>query len=457
VVPNTNFSRLLGDTDATGAYEIALKEKIDSFYVQAYGDGGLSQLAGPLGIRDRPELRLEDAGAIEGAVVDSAGQPVAGAIVAAIPEGDERITALNADGSEWDPNRGISGIKARTSLSGAFEMDPVLPGRIRLEVYLPSSAEGYPVAETPVTVRAGETLKTTLVLELAGYASIEGAVTLGGAPIPFGNVNAYSPSRDWVTPAETLTDENGRYVFANIRAGKVQVTAYGEGRNSKNQVIQVAENEVRTLDFDFKQHAGGIEGHFTINGKPGMAVLSAKTAGEDQGASMSEATTDGQGYYRIANLAPGRYTVQLQNVYSRNEGSRILPESIVEVTVGEFARCDFALVTGRIEGVVQGLGQGEKAGVGVFPGTPDPRAVLALPMAAMQETMVTYMETSGAGTFQFDDIPPGLYSVGVVALPATRETSESDVAASLAAGRYAIQPVEIAAGEVTTLDVTLPR
>ena len=71
--------------------------------------------------------------------------------------------------------------------------------------------------------------------------------------------------------------------------------------------------------------------------------------------------------------------------------------------------------------------------------------------------MSTYMETSGSGEFHFDDIPPGLYSVGVVALPATRESSESDVAASLAAGRFAVQPVEIAAGEVTTLDVTVPR
>ena len=457
VVPGANFMRLLGDTDATGAYEISLDEKIESFHVQAYGDGGLSQLAGPLGIGDRPELQLEDAGAIEGAVVDSAGQPVAGAIVAAIPEEDERITALNADGSQWNPNRGISGIKTRTLLSGAFEMEPVLPGRIRLEVYLPSSAEGYPVAETPVTVRAGETLKTKLVLDLAGYASIEGAVTSGGAPIPFVTVDAYSPSGDWVTSAETLTDENGRYAFANIRAGKVQVTAYGEGQNKKNQDIQLTENEVRTLDFDFEQHVGGIEGYFTINGKPGMAFLSAKTGEEAQGASISNATTDGQGYYRMANLAPGKYTVQLQNVRSRNEGSRILPESIVEVTAGEFARCDFALETGRIEGVVQGLGQGEKAGVGVFPGTPDPRALLALSATAMQEMMATYMETSGAGKFQFDDIPPGLYSVGVVALPATRESSESDVAASLAAGRFAIQPVEIVAGEVTTFDVTLPQ
>lgn len=457
VVPLTRFMRLTGITDTSGAFEIPLSEQVDTFYVQAYGDSGASKFAGPFGIESRAELRLEASGAIEGTVADSTGQPVAGAVVGGIPEEDERIIALNADGSSWRPGQDVPGITARTSLSGAFEMEPVFPGRIRLEVYLPSSAKGYPVAETEVTVRAGQTLKTKLVLDLAGYASIEGTVTQGGTPIPFVAVEAYSRAEQWVAAADAQTDANGRYVLSNIRAGEIQITAYGEGRSSKTETIQLAENEARTLDFDFGQHEGGIEGYFTVNGKPGMAFLSAKPAGEEPGGSTSDAITDGQGYYRMANLAPGKYAVQLRNAHSRNEGKVIPSESSVEVTAAEFARCDFTLQTGRVEGAVQGLGQGEKAGVGVFPGTPDPRDLLALPMTSMEEMMATYMVTSESGQFQFDDISPGIYTLAAVALPATADGSEPDLATSLAAGRYVLQPVEIAAGEVTTLDVTLPK
>lgn len=427
VIPSVNFAQVSGVTNASGVFDIPLDECVESFYVQVHGDRSLSRLAGPLGIDDRPVLRLEDAGTIEGTVANSAGKPVAGAIVAAVPEEEDRITARNSDGTEWSPDRAVSGINARTSLSGAFELDPVLPGRIHLQVYLPSSANGYPVAETAITVRAGQTLNTKLVIDLAGYSTIEGTITRGDAPIPFAPVEASSPSRDWMLGASARSDANGDYLLENIRAGEVKVTVRGEGRNNMSQVIEVAENEARTLDFDFGSNTGGVEGQVTINGKPEQGFLSVKNTEEDEGTVTSETTTDAQGYYRIANLPPGKYLVQL-----RKGGIRVPPVSVVEVAGTEFARCDFALETGRAEGAVQGLRPGEKAGVGVFPGTPDPRDLLALPMTSMDEMMVTYMVTSESGQFQFDDIPPGIYTVAAVALQATPDGSEPDPAASLA-------------------------
>lgn len=261
---------------------------------------------------------------------------------------------------------------------------------------------------------------------------------------------------------KTLTDENGHYLLANIRAGEVRVTAYGEGQNSKNQVIQLAENEARTVDFNFERHEGGIEGYFTINGKPGTGLVRATAGEEAKDNFIGEGLTDGRGYFRIANLAPGKYTVQLQHFGSHNEGKRIMPESVVEVAAGELARCDFALEAGGIEGIVRGLGPDERAGVGVFPGIPDPSTVADMAASGIEALMTTYMETPNSGEFRFDDIPPGTYSLGVIALPAAREgtdpeSMEPHVLSALAAGRYAIQSVEVAAGEPAKVEVTLPR
>ena len=108
-IPTTNYIRLIRDTDNEGIFEIPLDEQIATVYLQAYGDGCVSPRMGPVKPGAGYTLTLADAGSIEGVVVDRSGQPVPEAIVVGIPSDDDRITALNADGSEWDPKTRRSG------------------------------------------------------------------------------------------------------------------------------------------------------------------------------------------------------------------------------------------------------------------------------------------------------------------------------------------------------------
>ena len=337
-------------------------------------------------------------------------------------------------------------------------MAPLLPGEITLEVYLPSSAPEYPVAETTANVQAGHTLRTRLVIDTSGVAQIEGTVTQAGAPLAYAPVQAYSPSRDWMAAIEAWTDVNGQYVLSNVRAGKVRVTAWEPGgpNSTMDKVVDIAENEVHAVDFDFETHGGGIEGYVFVNGAPGQAVqVTAELPTANRGNTSSTAFSDHEGYYRITNLAQGTYALR---VYMMRPSGGCGPTMEVTVDVGEneMIRQDFVQEGGAVQGNVQGLCEGEVAGVALFKEWTDPATLLTLSMTEMEDLMLTSMEVAPGKPLNFDNVPPGTYYMGVVALPGNRETDEWDIGDSLQEGRFAVQMIEIVPNETTTVQVTIP-
>jgi len=459
VLPTVAFVRLIGTSDASGAFDITLDEKIPSAYLQAYGDGCVSRCLGPIRAGGTCDLELEESGGIEGVVVDSTGRPVPEAVVAAVSSDSEMITALSPDSSEWSPWRGVQGTKACTSSTGEFEMEPVLPGEYSLQVYLPSSAKGYPEASTTAIVQAGKTLQARLVVDLGGMGAIEGVVTQGGQPIERTIVEAYSDDRDWVRGAETLTDANGAYSLANIRPGEARVTAWqpGAGHRMAHKNVQVVENQVETVDFNFEQHEGGVEGTVTINGKPGYADIDVtSTDANNTETNINAMTSPQDGYYHVANLAPGTYTLRATEIWV-SSSSRVPRESVVQVNESETVRCDFAFDSGAIAGTVQGLREGEQAVVGLFTEPVDVAAVSSMTLADLEARLANSATLQAGEPFKWESLQPGVYYLGVIAVPADAEISESALAASIAEGRFYFQPIEVATNETATVDVVLPK
>ncbi len=453
---NTRISPLQV-TDAFGGFSAALRKEVPSVYLQAYGDGSVSRCLGPILPGASCELKLERSGAIEGTVVDSAGQAVPKAIVLAVPENLEMITAISPDGSEWSPQSGLQGTKTRTAATGAFQMEPVLPGKHRLEVYLLASTRGYPVAVATATVQPGRTLQARLVVDVSALSTIEGTVTQGGSPLAHGRVEAFS-GRDGTF--ETCTDANGAYAFANVCPGKLQVVAFESGAANREirKEIELAENEARIIDFTFEPQEGGVEGTVTINGKPAHAVIFVKSSGSETGVAFSSTETDrADGYYHVTDLAPGTYTVIARNQGLANRlGTTVPRESTVQISGDETVRCDFILESGAVEGMALGLRDGEKAVVGLFTEPIDIGTVSASSMDSLGEQVVSFMELQPGQPFRWEDLEPGIYYLGAIALPAGEETNEETMGASLAQQRFATQQIEVVAGEISTVEIALP-
>jgi RNA polymerase sigma factor (sigma-70 family) len=447
-------------TDGAGVFTFPSNKHLQAFYLQAYGDGAMSQRSGRLRPGQGHLLRLEEAGRIEGTVVDTEGYAVSEAIVIAIPKSDTLMTAMSLDGSHSSVYRGPDGIKALATATGAFQMEPVLPGELTFEVYLASSQPDYPIATTKATVQAGQTLNAQLVVDLSGLAEIQGTVTIDGQPVMNTIVEVYTVDRGyWMRAIEATTNTDGWYSLRNVRSGEVRVTAYdgGGGQKSETKTVHIEEDELQTIDFNFERHEGAVEGYVVINGEPATrSALSAYATNTGSQQNSGGVMTDGRGYYRIDGLAPGTYTIRLDNLLARFGGERIAMESEIEVTGSETAQCDFSQENGSLRGVVLGLKEGERATVALFYEPIDPRSLLSMAPEILDELIIARTEAAQDGRFEWTDTPAGTYFIGAVALPTGGEDSETVIEDSILQGRYATQAVEIIPGETTEVQLALP-
>ena len=100
----------------------------------------------------------------------------------AVPDSRDAIGIVTPTGASWYPETGVNGATVETSVTGTFQLDPVLPGEYELQVYAKSSPAGYPAATANASVREGETLHTRLVLDTHPFATVEGQVVINGEP-----------------------------------------------------------------------------------------------------------------------------------------------------------------------------------------------------------------------------------------------------------------------------------
>jgi hypothetical protein len=131
-----------------------------------------------------------------------------------------------------------------------------------------------------------------------------------------------------------------------------------------------------------------------VGGIPGARVI--VMAGERR----AEALTGADGSYRFHGLAPGRYTVRvtLPPHLSPQE------ERTVEVRDRGCARVDYqAVVDGRVSGRLLDA-RGRSPGV---------VTVKLLPLAAGKQLRALWELTKRDGSFEFKDLPPGRYVLGV--------------------------------------------
>lgn len=156
---------------------------------------------------------------------------------------------------------------------------------------------------------------------------------------------------------------------------------------SSGHVFGVVTHSERDFQADRTVHHGGVPGvHVLLRGQTASA----------------DAQTDDQGRYDIGGLSPGRYELQL--VPPAAFSSRYLRRPI-ELRERGCAVADFGLhYDGRISGVLLSADNQPAAGVIVEAiSTPRPS----------REVEPLRAKTDSFGEFEFTDVPPGKYAVGV--------------------------------------------
>lgn len=120
---------------------------------------------------------------------------------------------------------------------GELRFEHVVPGEYALHAsqgdevdsaFVVARSREYDVDEFPHVVADGETLRVVLRVPRGAPGSLEGTITVDGAPLAAARVFAHSvagnPSEPWIDVLEAATDATGRYRFARLLADSYYLT-----------------------------------------------------------------------------------------------------------------------------------------------------------------------------------------------------------------------------------------
>lgn len=196
-------------------------------------------------------LTLDPASALAGIVVDSAGRPVASALVQPLPA----------------PRRSPSGqIYVSTRPDGRFRLTGLIPqGTYRLEVTGQGIVRASATARTAAPGKPSPEIRVVLPEGRTAFGRIEDEAghPVAGAPVLMSLQVATWPG-DVYEPARAVSDAAGRFEIRNLSPGSYSLHAVRDGFSSANQLAEVPAGPGETDLGTVKLSAGAvIEGMVT--------------------------------------------------------------------------------------------------------------------------------------------------------------------------------------------------
>ncbi len=233
------------------------------------------------GIATGVEVRLEPSRLIEGRVIDTLGQPVAGA----------RIS--------WGPGssgRDTSRVVARSDPSGFFSVESIPAD----EHVLSASHPSYAPSALPVAS------EMTFVLQAGGM--LEGRVwAKEGGPHNVRCVTVICPWLPSGAPFTSFPGPDGTYRIAGIPAGTVDVAVYlNKTQATIDRRTNIASGRTTTEDFEVEGGGAIVHGQIQGNGVNPERVFLELTVSAPEGAQTYRAKGAADGTYRIPGVVPGQ-------------------------------------------------------------------------------------------------------------------------------------------------------
>ena len=311
-------------TDAGGNFTLPLDGGSDGeIYVRApgYGFRGVPQpestrASGAEGL----EILLEPARKVRGRVLDSQGQPIAGAYVAAC-------------GSEYGAVQRHDWVASTTNAEGRFEIADLRPD-MRHSLFVRAQGFGSAVYEFPAS-ETSEALVQLRDLVLRPAGSISGtvvdendrplpdlAVILRGTNADRGLWNARGESflDNYVGERQGRTDDRGAFTFDELAAGNYQVELHRDSHQvTGKEAIALASGERHTgVKLSL---ANGVTMQGRVHDRAGKPVHGVMVSIEPtaEGLSDCDVQTDLEGRFSARGILPGAYRIQLWSYDADNE------------------------------------------------------------------------------------------------------------------------------------------
>jgi len=355
------------------------------------------------GVATGVEVRLKPSRRIEGRVIDTGGQPVAGARIGwgDVPSG-----------------RDTSRVVARSDASGFFSVESIPADEDVLSAYHPSYA--------PTTVRVAS--KVTIVLESGGM--LEGRVwAKGGGYHNVGCVAAMCPGLPHGGPFRAYPGPDGAYRIAGIPPGTVDVMLFRNSQRTIKRETQIVSGQTTTEDFEVEGGGAAVSGQIVGEDVVPEHVFLELTVSTPEGVQTHRCKGAADGTYRITGAAPGRAELKAKQYATRSPIGMPWRTQLVE----------FEIVEGR--DVVQDIEFGPGSTVaGTFVGSAQGRTgvVIALEGDVDLSNLVTvediqaYLPGARAvaigqavcdplGQYMFQGLPSGTYTLVAITVDAGDE------------------------------------
>ena len=347
---------------------------------------------------------------VEGLVITKAGAPIKDAKVFVGPEPETE-----------DP-------RAQTDEKGRFVID----GLSTSDTFLMVTHEKYGPGTATISPEVGKTTGVRITLDEG--ATIEGIVSRGGAPAP-GEIVRASEMIAWApTPRapsdQTLkkmvlkatTDAQGHYVLDHLAIGEIEMEVLDgqsyEGRPTAQWARAIANavtGQTTVVDFDLPSIESVIQGVVLVQGQPPEQTTIRAKIVCDYGQQSVDARAEPDGTYRLERLPAGAVTLEVSAFAP--EGTR---RRSVDLTLGEsqVVQSDF-LFSGAcaVSGTVTGVLADEQALVVALTEFPSDASELTFQdLLNMSNNSAGECGVSPDGTFRFDGLDPGSYTILAVAL-----------------------------------------
>lgn len=386
-------------------------------------------------------LQLHPLATITGKVVEDDGTPAAGVLVTAYSIYDWRghvqlragpIATTGEDGSYWLQKiaPGKYFVDANPSLMKAPERKRELKGQDQeydlVRTFYPKSLNPDGAASldvTPGQIAAG----TDIHLQRAASHRVQGrieqlepkadaAVSLaphGSLPLAGLSVSV-KPAKDGSFAIDRVVA--GSYTLWLIATSSSPQAGRGRGQKlMARQNIDVAAEDVTGIVLNVSPPIS-LAGRVTIDGGPVQSTAQMRLAfipgGEAMFGSYVSVNVNSDGSFSVPGLDPGEYKVTVQNapvgsyVQSVQYNRQDVTTSGIDLSEGGAGEVDVVLRMGasEVDGTVEGI-EGPASGIGIL--VPD--------QVAPDGSGTLLANVTAAGNFTIRNVPPGHYSVFVIA------------------------------------------
>jgi len=223
-------------TDGEGKFRLATSKKARSLSLYAWNeDMAMSEILSPKrGEVVTLNLKKDGFASVSGRVSDGNGKPVEGARVHWQREGLSMVVVPLSSHSTTDAE-------------GHFSFPRLWAGR---GYRFTATAKGFGTThEDPIQLRPGEAFDKMEIVLLAPSLTLSGIVTdEGGQPVPGVEIYAYGQGQP--SGLHAVTDEAGRFRFAHVSPGTVDVRAWmetGTSHASVNKSVKAGSQDVRLI------------------------------------------------------------------------------------------------------------------------------------------------------------------------------------------------------------------